>query len=310
MEREIRWKRGRRLGMGSFGVVSLAEAYDEGRCNSPLLMAMKTAPLSLSCSLRKERDLLRELEGCPYVLRCFGDEVSTENGVELYNIMLEYASGGSLGDCIQSSGKGLAEYEVRRYTKNMLMGLSYIHEQCYVHCDIKPHNILLVGEEDSASLINPKLKRVENTAKIADFGLAMKIEEKRSPKLRGTPMYLAPESVRHQEYQPPSDIWALGCTVLELITGTTPWHCEPHAETCALLYRIGLGKTLPEIPSWVSAEAKDFLKKCLVHDPKSRWSADMLLGHPFVLTMDNTPKDAKELRSCADHQFRVHHLIF
>ncbi|XP_059669427.1 mitogen-activated protein kinase kinase kinase 20-like [Cornus florida] len=308
MESQILWKRGRRLGMGSFGVVSLAEAYKEGSCNPPLLIAVKTTQVSLSDSLRKERELLRKLEGCPYVVRYFGDEVSTENCVELYNIMLEYASGGSLADCIKSYGKGLPEYEVRRYTQNVLMGLSYIHEQGYVHCDIKPHNILLVSEE-------------EETAKIADFGLAMKIEEKKSPTLRGTPMYLAPESVRHQEYLPPSDIWALGCTVLELITGASPWHCEPHAETCALLYRIGLGKTLPEIPSWVCAEAKDFLLKCLVHDPKSRWSADMLLGHPFVLATDSTTKGVKELRSCIlpsetrntacdDHHFRVHHLIF
>ncbi|XP_059658757.1 mitogen-activated protein kinase kinase kinase 2-like [Cornus florida] len=165
----------------------------------------------------------------------------------------------------------------------------------YVHCDIKPHNILLVSE-DTKSFIIPRLnlKRDKEIAKIADFGLAMKIGKKRSPKLRGTAMYLAPESVRHQEYQPHSDIWAFGCTVLQLITGTSPWHCEPHTQPCDLLYHIGWGKKLPEIPSWVSKEAKDFLEKCLVDDPKSRWSADMLLGHSFVTSMGSATKDVKE----------------
>ncbi|XP_059658750.1 mitogen-activated protein kinase kinase kinase 20-like [Cornus florida] len=294
MERKMLWTRGRKLGMGGFGVVSLAKEYQEG-----IFMAVKSAEVSVSHSLAKEKKILQQLEGCPYILSCFGDGLTTENGITLYNIMLEFASGGSLADRVEGSGgKGLSEFKVKQYTKTVLIGLSYIHKMGYVHCDIKPHNILLVSE-DTKSFIIPRLnlKRDKEIAKIADFGLAMKIGKKRSPKLRGTAMYLAPESVRHLEYQPHSDIWALGCTVLQLITGTSPWHCEPRTHPRALLYRIGWGKKLPKIPSWVSKEAKDFLEKCLVDDPKSRWSADKLLGHSFVSSMGSATKDVKEERS-------------
>lgn len=141
----------------------------------------------------------------------------------------------------------------------------------FVHCDIKLGNILLCAED----------------VKIADFGLAKKAGEKAEEEndgfcLRGTPLYVSPESVARREFEPPSDIWSLGCAVVEMITGKPAWRLSEDSNINALLFQIGFGNELPEIPTELSDEGKDFLSKCFVRDPSKRWTAEMLLQHPFV----------------------------
>ncbi|KAI7995633.1 Mitogen-activated protein kinase kinase kinase 18 [Camellia lanceoleosa] len=115
----------------------------------------------------------------------------------------------------------------------------------------------------------------EVSAKIADFGLAKwagkKLKGKENkPRLRGTAMYMAPKLILHEEYEPHADIWAIGCTVLQMLTGKEPWKHDKGAEVATILFRIGFSKKVPEIPSGLSKEAEDFLKKCLVRDSKSQ----------------------------------------
>ncbi|XP_058224564.1 mitogen-activated protein kinase kinase kinase 20-like [Rhododendron vialii] len=293
----MKWRRGETLGVGASGMVSLALVDDQAAFDHdlPCVMAVKSAPLHESRSICRERRYLDRFEGCPNVVRCFGSDTTTEEGEDWYNLFLEYASGGSLFDRIRRSGRGgLPESEARRYAKSILLGLNHVHKQGYVHCDIKPHNVVLVESESEVIKppmnLNGKRKRVEkeHTAKIADFGVAMKAGKRKEDqeskgKLRGTPMYIAPESIRCGEYEAHSDIWALGCTVLHMLTGELPWKCDKNTEKAALLFKIGFREEVPEIPSHgLSKEAQDFLNKCLVRDPKPRWTGDMLLAHPFV----------------------------
>ncbi|WMV34749.1 hypothetical protein MTR67_028134 [Solanum verrucosum] len=119
--------------------------------------------------------------------------------------------------------------------------------------------------------------------KIADFGLSLTLEQSWTQKqgMRGTKRYMAPESLLKQEYGPEVDIWALGCTVYELITGTPLWessNADPKFENDKL-----------------STEAKDFLRYCLIKNPKSRWSAGLLLNHSFLKSADSVlpPKKRK-----------------
>jgi len=92
---------------------------------------------------------------------------------------------------------------------------------------------------------------------------------------------MSPEAVNNSEYEPPADIWALGCAVVEMVTGKPAWDvCG--SNILSLLIRIGVGEELPKIPEDLSEEGKDFLGKCFVKDPTKRWSAEMLLKHPFI----------------------------
>lgn len=264
----MEWVRGDILGHGSFGTVSLAKpgSSRSGCHNIPGLVAVKSCGVSSSASLVNEKDVLGRFKDCPEIIQCYGDGYSFENGEKLYNVFLEYASGGTLADKLSNScDHRLPENEVRRYTRGILRGLRCIHKNGFVHCDIKLQNILL-GQDGAV--------------KIADFGLAKKDgEEKVGCELRGTPLYMSPEMVAGGDQLSPADVWALGCLVAEMFTGVPAWRCS---DVAALLMRIGVGDEVPEIPGKLSEEGKDFIGKCFVKDPKRRWTAEMLLDHPFV----------------------------
>lgn len=98
--------------------------------------------------------------------------------------------------------------------------------------------------------------------------------------LRGTPLWMAPEVIQGEEQGPPSDIWSLGCTVVEMLQGRPPWgHISNLA---ALFFKVGSSKENPPLPEAISEDAKDFLLKCLERDPKARPTAGELLEHPFL----------------------------
>ncbi|KAL2552048.1 mitogen-activated protein kinase kinase kinase 21 [Forsythia ovata] len=260
------WVRGEKLGHGSFGTVSLAIPRSQS-AQIPPLMAVKSCGVSRSDSLVNEKFILDHLKDCPEIIRCFGESFSYENGEKLYNVLLEYAAGGALADRLKNDGR-LPEFEVRRHTKCLLKGLNYIHKFGYVHCDIKPQNILLDKN---------------GGAKIADFGLAKRAGREKMGtwgcELKGTLLYMSPELVSGGEQGQPADIWALGCVVAEMVAGIPAWRCSDMA---GLLMRIGGGKEAPEVPGNLSDVGKDFLEKCFVRNSSTRWTAEMLLNHPFV----------------------------
>lgn len=214
---------------------------------------------------------------CPQIIQCSGDDFTVENGVKFYNLFLEFAAGGNLSDHMKKQGGRLPENDVKRYTKSIVKGIHHVHLKGFVHCDIKLQNILVFDNGD---------------VKIADFGLAKKtgeVEKQRKTgekyEYRGTPLFMSPESVRDNVYESPADIWALGCVVVEMVTGKPAWRSRKgsdFSDVCSILMRIGVGEELPEIPEELSEEGRDFLRKCLVRDPAERWTAEMLLEHPFL----------------------------
>ncbi|KAJ0704124.1 putative mitogen-activated protein kinase kinase kinase STE-STE11 family [Helianthus annuus] len=269
----MEWIRGQEIGHGTFAKVTLAKPTSQNS-RFPPLMAVKSCSLSHSSCLKNEFMMLNELKDCPEVVECYDQCITVENGEKLYNVALEYASGGSLFDKLKSSeGLRLLESDVRRYTKSILKGLQFIHEKQIVHCDVKLQNILLFSDDN---------------VKIADFGLAKRaaaaVEAFMSVKpkyeeVRGTPLYMAPETVVGGEQETASDIWAVGCLVSEMLTGVPAWNCS---DIGSLLMKIGVGAEIPEIPGKLSDAGKDFLGKCFIKDASERWTAEMLLKHPFI----------------------------
>ncbi|CAN0877196.1 Mitogen-activated protein kinase kinase kinase 20 [Linum grandiflorum] len=236
-------------------------------------MAVKSAPKEEASSLVAEFHILSKFRQVPGIIQCLGQDVSDGElpGEKNYNLFLEYAAGGSLSGVIAEYGRsgvsGIPEKDVKLCTIALLEALSSIHSAGYTHCDIKPDNVLVFPDNYGSCQL-----------KIADFGLAMETPDPDSPKsrnLRGTARYLPPESIVAGKVSPAMDIWALGCTVVEMLTGERPF--SSLKENLAVMWRIIKGDQ-PEIPGWLSEEGKDFLRKCF--DP--RLPADMLLSHPFL----------------------------
>lgn len=206
-----------------------------------------------------------------------GYEISNEDNKVMYNLMMEYLPGGTIAG-LSRGDRRLKEPAIGFFTRQIVQGLEYIHSSGMAHCDIKGQNIL-VGEK--------------NEAKIADFGCARAEEE--AAALGGTPMYFAPEVARGEEQGCPADIWALGCTVIEMATGGPPWTRVENP--LAVLYRIGYSGEIPEFPGFLSDEGKDFLSKCLRTDSKERWTAKQLLKHPFLSETSSERKRILEFDS-------------
>lgn len=246
------WARGSTLGRGSSAAVSLATSRLSGD-----LFAVKSVDLSRSNLLMREQRILSSVKSA-HVIEYRGWNVTCENGKLMYNLCMEYAAAGSLKQ------RGiLGEAAIRANTRAILLGLHYLHANRIVHCDIKCDNILITGD----------------ALKIGDLGCARRADDD-SRSVCGTPVFMAPEVARGEEQGFAADVWALGCTIIEMATGRPPW--TDVSDPVSAVYRIGFSGEAPDIPGWVSEEAKDFLGKCLVRDPVKRWSVDELLRHPFV----------------------------
>ncbi|KAG5241433.1 hypothetical protein OIU78_028738 [Salix suchowensis] len=263
----MEWVRGQCIGSGSSSRIHLATLKQPSLKHHSVL-AVKSCVESNTGLLENEKEVLKELGYSPHIIQCFGDSHTVEeNNGRLYSLLLEFAQGGSLSHKLKKFGC-FQELDVKDYARSILKGLRHIHDKGFVHCDMKLDNMLLFENGE---------------VKIADFGLAKKAGEKQGRvEIRGTPLYMAPESVNNNEYESGVDIWALGCAIVEMVTGKPAWNSKPGTNMFVLLIRIGEGDELPVMPEELSPEGKDFLSKCLVKDPTQRWTAEMLLEHPFV----------------------------
>lgn len=86
------WVRGDLLGSGTYATVYLAK-HIKPSINIPSLTAVKSSEISDSLSLQKEKNILKRLRSCPYIIKCFGHDQTFEKGKEYCNIFLEYATG-------------------------------------------------------------------------------------------------------------------------------------------------------------------------------------------------------------------------
>lgn len=196
------WLKGNVLGSGSYGTVHQAIDTTTGS-----LFVVKSARSTAGImSLKNEANLLQNLDS-PHITKCMGKDFS--NGK--YNLFFEYMGGGSLSDLVQKFGGALNEKVTRLYTREILLGLKYLHKQGIVHCDIKCKNILIGSS---------------GAVKLADFGCGKRLindDEKSSSRswkgVGGTPLWMAPEVVRNEGLDFSADIWSLGCTVIEMATG-------------------------------------------------------------------------------------------
>ncbi|KAL8531123.1 hypothetical protein ACS0TY_007946 [Phlomoides rotata] len=266
------WIRGSCIGRGANATVNVGVQISDGRLFAVKSVDLSSALPSQVAALENEIAILRSLSS-PFIVNYLGDDTTTEGSpaTSFRNLHMEYLPTGTLADVAFSNS---IYSSIPDYTWCLLSALGYLHARGITHCDVKGKNVLLGGSPGSARL--------------ADFGSASEISSVAGVSSRGSPLWMAPEVIRGEYQGPESDVWSLGCTVIEMVTGKPPWKVEAYS-----VYRIGFTDELPLFPAQLSAAGIDFLDKCLRRDYRKRWSCDQLLLHPFLSQRNlNIPADS------------------
>ena len=128
-------------------------------------------------------------------------------------IVMEYVPGSTLKDRIKQEGH-LSVEDALRVAKDIASALAHAHANNLVHCDIKPHNILMMAD---------------GSAKVADFGIARAVTESTmtyTGNVVGSVHYFSPEQAKGTMITPRSDVYALGVVMYEMLTGQLPFTGE------------------------------------------------------------------------------------
>ena len=192
------------LGKGAFGSVFRALNMSTGETVAVKQVKLTDLPKSELRVITLEIDLLKNLDH-PNIVKYRGFVKSADT----LDIILEYCENGSLHSISKNFGK-FPENLVGMYMSQVLHGLLYLHDQGVIHRDIKGANILTTKQ---------------GLVKLADFGVATKTTTIHGESsVVGTPYWMAPEVIELSGATTASDIWSLGCTVIELLDGRPPYH--------------------------------------------------------------------------------------
>uniref|UniRef100_A0A8C9VSX6 Mitogen-activated protein kinase kinase kinase 3 n=1 Tax=Scleropages formosus TaxID=113540 RepID=A0A8C9VSX6_SCLFO len=262
----LTWRRGKLLGQGAFGQVYLCYDVDTGRelaakqvqfdPHSPETSKEVSA---LECEIQLLKNLHHER-----IVQYYG--CLRDHNEKILTIFMEYMPGGSVKDQLKAYG-ALTENVTRKYTRQILEGMSYLHSNMIVHRDIKGANIL----RDSAGNV-----------KLGDFGASKRLQTicMSSTGVRsvtGTPYWMSPEVISGEGYGRKADVWSLGCTVVEMLTEKPPW---AEYEAMAAIFKIATQPTNPTLPPHTSEHTRDFVR-CIFVEARHRPTAEELLRHPF-----------------------------
>lgn len=258
----------KKIGLGSYATVFHGIEKDIG-----IEVAIKRIHVTdihkISPTITKEIDIMKQLKH-PNIIKMH--EVIYESDFDNINIIMEYASMGSLHDYLKKN-KNISEITSKYFMRQIACGLKYLLSKNIMHRDLKPHNILMFEN---------------NILKIADFGLAKNFQTNQEfNTLCGSPLYMAPEIVinmvnkvkkSERSYTVKADLWSVGLILLEMIIGRFPIKAQS-------LYH--LPEKLKEfeviIPNdiIISNECYNLINRLLIKDPIARIEWEDFFNHKW-----------------------------
>ncbi|XP_052184642.1 3-phosphoinositide-dependent protein kinase 2-like [Diospyros lotus] len=269
---------GKIYGVGSYSKVVQARKKDTGTVYALKIMDKKfITKENKTAYVKLERIVIDQLDH-PGIVRLF---FTFQDTFSLY-MALESCEGGELFDQITRKGR-LSEDEARFYAAEVIDALEYIHGMGLIHRDIKPENLLLTAE---------------GHIKIADFGSVKPMQGSRVTILPnaasddkactfvGTAAYVPPEVLNSSPATFGNDLWALGCTLYQMLSGSSPF--KDASEW--LIFQKIIARDI-RFPNYFSEAASDLIDRLLDTDPSRRPGAGpdgyaSLKSHPFFKGVD------------------------
>ena len=198
-----------KLGSGSYGNVSLVKSQ-----KNKFFYAIKNISCKqilycqLHLNLELERSILVKIDH-PFIVKL----VKTMKDKNYIYFLMDYIKGKELFDVIRDIGL-LNKFQTQFYAASIMLAVQYLHERKFIYRDIKPENIMVLGN---------------GFIKLIDFGTAKAIDD-RTKTIIGTPHYMAPEVILGEGYSFKVDFWSIGICMYEFMCGGVPFgenHEEP-----------------------------------------------------------------------------------
>jgi len=126
-------------------------------------------------------------------------------------LVMEYVDGVNLEEYINKFSGPVPEDKAIQLFKEVLYGIQYAHKNRVLHLDIKPANIMIT---------------TEGKVKIIDFGISAKFLEANKGTVMGSPLYMSPEQTEGRDMDERTDIYSLGITLFQILTGMTPFRAN------------------------------------------------------------------------------------
>ncbi|KAK6959135.1 serine/threonine-protein kinase 4-like isoform X2 [Biomphalaria glabrata] len=264
---EDNWKKLEKIGVGAYGEVFKAKVQlAANECEIAVKQihidkenAKKSAETELNAYNKLSHERIVKFYGfCSYDFEMF--------------IFMEYMHLGSLASYIGKNG-ALKEDHVRHFSRQLVEGINYLHNQNVIHRDIKSVNILM---------------KDKGNVKLTDFGICKILEDvsKASTTNIGTIRYMAPE-MSQPNYGHSVDIWALGCVVLEMLTGEMPFSKIEYQQVQYVLYKAE-ETPLNHLKCDLPVASMEFLQKLLKVNSSERPKIQDLLNNDNYITGANS----------------------
>jgi WD40 repeat protein/tRNA A-37 threonylcarbamoyl transferase component Bud32 len=277
------------IGRGGYGVVFLAVDPQIGR-----QVALKIPRPEILANEETKRRFFREAKAAgalehPNLIPVY--EVG-EDGPFCY-LATAYCQGPTLAQWLKQRNTSTPPRLAARLVLGLAQGVDHAHQRGVLHRDIKPSNVLLEGAAPSTDV------GVENLVpRLTDFGLAklteMAEDETRSGALLGTPAYMAPEQAegRLRDIGPPTDIYALGVLLYELLACRPPFRGESDVQTLQLV-SAGDVPSLRRVQRNLPRDLEAIVLRCLERDPARRYATASDLAADLQRFLDGKPTVAQ-----------------
>ncbi|XP_072852292.1 TRAF2 and NCK-interacting protein kinase isoform X6 [Pogona vitticeps] len=205
-------------------------------------------------------------------------------------LVMEFCGAGSVTDLIKNTkGNTLKEEWIAYICREILRGLSHLHQHKVIHRDIKGQNVLLTENAE---------------VKLVDFGVSAQLDRTvgRRNTFIGTPYWMAPEVIACDEnpdatYDFKSDLWSLGITAIEMAEGAPPL-CDMHPMRALFLIPRNPAPRLKS-KKW-SKKFQSFIESCLVKNHGQRPTTEQLMKHPFIRDQPNERQVRIQLKDHID----------